>query len=172
MASLHSLGPSAVTKEYLHFLNLSSLGFHNTVFHPSLGLCDLWFLFLFLKCLKFSESTLTSPLGNLPTVWTTAPSWIHKSNPKPRPWLQIHIPKGLLNLFTLLFSKDYTYIQCTPTKLIHFPTRLSPLPVFLIPVMESPFLEAEGDRRVSRFLLSKHRALWICLKVPITVGST
>ena len=96
----------------------------------------------------------------------TALSWIHNSHPKPLPWLQIRISKQLLNLFTLFFSKDYTFNILQPVH--QFPHQIfSSSSRFLL--MESPFLEGKRDRRVSCFLPSLHKALWRGLKVPITV---
>lgn len=71
------------------------------------------------------RSTLTSPLSKLPTVWTTPPSRIHNSNPKPFPQLQIHISNGLLKLFTLLFSKEYAFNILQPNSSISPPNFLS-----------------------------------------------
>ena len=141
-----------VTREYSHFLNLSSLSFHSTAFHPTLGLWELWFLFLF-PTLQFSEQFLLLP-------WVICPQFelllLHGS--------AILIPSHFLD-FRSTFPKGFsTCSRCSSPRTIHslysdhlinFPTKHSPLPVFLIPVVESPFMEGEGDRRVGRFLLSK-----------------
>lgn len=122
MASLGPLNPSAGSQRNIHTscnsLPLASTALHST--HPF-----MWSMVpLSLSNPYILRSTLTSPLSKLPTVWTTAPSQIHNSNPNPFPRLPIHISNGLLNLFTLLFSG--LCIQHTPTKLINFPTSFLP----------------------------------------------
>lgn len=69
------LNPSAGSHRNIqHFLTLSSISFHNTAFHDLFT----WSLVpLSHPCIL--RPTLTSPLSKLPTVWTTAPSQIHKT---------------------------------------------------------------------------------------------
>lgn len=147
-----------VTKEYSYFLNLSSLSFHNIVFYPSRGLCDLWFLFLFLT-LKFSEQF------SLLLPWVICPQLelLHLHGPTiliPHPFLDLK--STFPNSFSTcsLYFSPRTIHSIYSNQFTSFPTKYSPLAVLLIPVMESPFLEGKGDRRVSRFPLSLHRALW------------
>lgn len=159
MASLGPLNSSAGSQRNIHTscnsLPSASTALHST--HPF-----MWSMVpLSLSNPYILRSTLTSPLSKLPTVWTIAPSQIHNSNPNPFPRLPIHISNGLLNLFTLLFSRTMHSTYSNQTH--QFPHKLSPVLVFLISVMELPFPESARASRGGCFLLSMHTALWICL---------
>lgn len=59
-ASLGLLNPSAGSQRNSHTSWISLPSASTTLLHPFLGLCDLWFLFLFLT-LRFSEQLLLLP---------------------------------------------------------------------------------------------------------------
>lgn len=129
MASFRVLNPSTGSQRNSHAFWHTSLAFHNITFHPSLWMWSLVLLSLF--SVYILRPTLTPPLSKLPMVWTFQESWTISLTE-----FRSTFPNGLLNLFTLLSLKGYTFTIFQTSSPVAPPNFL----LILIPLMDSPFL--------------------------------